>query len=125
MKLRRGEGATVVKVVALLLACLAGCGSSVDHTVSAKNYDRSCADVVDCFAIYEGQLGCCGLSVTCPNTAISTDALARYMSDAARASMCSVQPPCPSGGGCTGGRVACTSGVCALLFPSDAGAARD
>ena len=84
--------------------------------------DVTCVDVIDCVPVYEGLVGCCGLDVTCPNTAIRADQLPKYMSDADQASKCDVEPPCPSGAQCSGGRIACTNGVCALLEPTTDGA---
>jgi hypothetical protein len=114
---------TLAKRLRIALALfVVGCGSTADgesHHVSA-NYDRKCASVADCVPVFEGTVGCCGLALTCPNTAIRADALAQYMSAAERASKCAVQPPCPSGGMCTSGRIVCQAGTCALEVPSDA-----
>src|SRR5471030_694972 len=89
------------------LVAVAACGSSspsATHAVAAKNYPGNCASVADCFAVYEGPVGCCGGG--CPN-----------------AEHCTVQPPClPQGGACATGRVACVSGLCQLEAP-DANAA--
>jgi hypothetical protein len=104
---------------------LAGCGSAAapsNHLIEGKNYDRSCASVADCMPVLEGTLGCCGLALTCPNTAISVDALAKYTSDVERVTKCEGQSTCPARGGanpCTG-RVTCQSGTCALESPPDA-----
>ena len=103
----------------LLLVSLlaAGCGSDSSHDVSAKSYARTCASVADCFAVYEGPVGCCG---SCPNTAIRQDAAAAYMSnfDAAVAATCKgLQPPCAFQR-CPDGRVDCIAGVCQLEMPA-------
>jgi hypothetical protein len=113
--------------VALALT-LAGCGGAAappSHLIEAKNYDRSCASVADCVPIFEGTLGCCGLGATCPNAAISADALPKYASDAQRASTCMVPSACPDIIiRCAAGRITCTEGTCALEQPpSDASAA--
>jgi hypothetical protein len=113
----------VVRGLALSLLLFAACGSSPDHTLSAKNYVRTCVDVIDCVPVYEGTVGCCGISTTCPNTAIRADQLPKYMSDADGASKCDVQPPCLGGRACAGGRIACANGVCELLEPPTDGAA--
>jgi hypothetical protein len=110
------------KLRVALALFLVGCGSTAgteSHHISA-NYDRACASVADCVPVFEGTVGCCGLSLTCPNTAIRADALAKYMSDAERASKCDIQPPCPSGPMCASGRIVCQAGACALEVPSDA-----
>jgi hypothetical protein len=107
----------------LSLLMFAACGGNDAHTLSAKNYVRTCVDVIDCVPVYEGPVGCCGLSLTCPNTAIRADQLPKYTSDADQASRCDVEPPCPSGSQCSGGRIACTNGVCELLEPTKDGAA--
>src|SRR5471030_1412652 len=84
------------------LVAVAACGSSspsATHAVAAKNYPGNCASVADCFAVYEGPVGCCGGG--CPNAAIRADALPKYTSDFATAEHCTVQPPClPQGGAC-------------------------
>jgi len=106
---------------------LVGCGSPAgteSHHISA-NYDRACASVADCVPVFEGTVGCCGLSLTCPNTAIRADALAKYMSDAESASKCDIQPPCPPGGMCTSGRVVCQAGTCSLESPPPDAAATE
>jgi hypothetical protein len=104
----------------LSLLALAACGSSSSHEIAAKSYARNCASVADCFAVYEGAVGCCGGG--CPNAAIRADAVPKYTSDFAAAEHCDVQPPCAVGGQCATGRVACVSSVCQLEMP-DAGAA--
>ena len=112
-------GALLFSIVAV-----AACGSSSPPSgtteIAAKNYARNCASVADCFAVYEGPVGCCGGG--CPNAAIRADAVAKYTSDFVAAEHCDVQPPCFVGGACATDRVACVSGVCQLETP-DAGAA--
>jgi hypothetical protein len=108
----------------LVATAIAACSaSSPPSSVAAKNYDRRCASLADCVAVYEGQVGCCG-GGGCPNTAIAQVALAKYNVDLARAGTCSgVQPPCPNRlpVACQDGRVACDNGVCTLaVVPSDA-----
>ena len=110
------------RLCAALALTLAGCGGAApsNHLIEAKNYDRSCASVADCSPVFEGTLGCCGLALTCPNTAISVNALAKYTSDVDRATKCEALSTCPARGGpnpCTG-RVTCQSGTCALEMPS-------
>ena len=109
--------------LALSLFLVAACDGSVNHTLSATSYVRTCVDVIDCVPVYVGPVGCCGIGITCPNTAIRADQLPRYMSDADAAGKCSVQPPCPGGLMCPDGRVACTNGVCEILQPDSDGAA--
>jgi len=111
--------------LALSLLLLAACGDSTNHTLAAKNYVRTCVDVIDCVPVYEGPVGCCGLAVTCPNTAIRADQLPKYMSDANQAAKCEVEPPCPETTRCLDGRVACSNGTCALLEPGTGGAPSD
>ncbi|SRR5260221_13671119 len=110
----------------LLLSATARCGSDASKgSIAAKNYDRKCTSVADCFPVYEGPVGCCGGA--CPNTAIRQDALTKYMSDFDRAvtSVChGLIPPCPAGPICDQemGRVTCDNAVCQLEGPSaDAG----
>jgi hypothetical protein len=117
-------GATLAGLAAVLVLTLAGCGGAApsNHLIEGKNYDRSCASVADCMPVLEGTLGCCGLALTCPNTAISVDALAKYTSDVDRATKCEGQSTCPGRGGANPcmGRVTCQSGTCALESPPDA-----
>jgi hypothetical protein len=113
----------LARVSSLCLLAMAACGSSsspATHEIAAMSYARNCASVADCFAVYEGPVGCCGGG--CPNAAIRADALAKYTSDFVAAEHCDVQPPCAVGGACGTDRVACVSGVCQLETP-DAGAA--
>ena len=110
-------------IASAMVACAADPPPS---SVAAKSYDRTCASVVDCVAVYEGHVGCCGGG--CPNSAIAEVALAKYTGDFDRAASCGgVQPPCPQidstrpGSACPDGRVGCDNGVCTLLMaPSDA-----
>jgi hypothetical protein len=107
----------IAVLVAGLATLAAACGPT-SHAVAAKDYPRSCVDVIDCAPITEGVIGCCGLEA-CPNAAIRADALARYMSDLTeRTPTCSPSPPCAPPPTCAGGRIACTDGVCALLEPT-------
>ncbi|HTA19009.1 MAG TPA: hypothetical protein VK989_06935 [Polyangia bacterium] len=110
------------RALILTLFMFTSCGGADSHTLSANNYVRTCVDVIDCVPVYEGPVGCCGLAVTCPNAAIRSDQLPKYMSDADQASKCDVEPPCVPSPMCVGGRVACTNGACALLEPTDGGA---
>jgi len=110
----------------LVATAITACGASSRPTsVAAKNYDRKCGSVADCVPVYEGPVGCCGVS-GCPNTAISQVALAKYTFDFSRATNCGGMQACPNGtrlGGnaCQDGRVACDNGVCILAMPpSDA-----
>jgi|SRR5450432_3197374 len=111
---------------AALALTLAGCGGTAatppNHLIEAKNYDRACASVAECAPVLEGTLGCCGLALTCPNTAISVNALAKYTSDVDRATKCEGMSTCPGRGGANPcmGRVTCQSGTCALESPPDA-----
>jgi hypothetical protein len=108
-----------------LLSLLAGCGAeSTSHVLAAKNYDRTCTSVADCFPVYEGPV-VCGVG-GCPNAAIRQDALAKYTVDFHRASVCPANHPPFDGdtGGpsCPEGRVACENAVCQLeVQASDAG----
>jgi hypothetical protein len=89
-------------------------GAAAERSVTAADYARACDIVDDCKAIYEGQLGCCGLG--CPNTAIRQDAFAQYDKDVgARNPLCIPTPGCVPPSPCTSGRLACTNGTCALL----------
>jgi hypothetical protein len=99
----------------------AACGSGTPaHYVDTKSYGRTCTTVADCFAVYEGPVGCCGGG--CPNTAIRADLLPKYMSAFDEAMKCSVQPPCPPPDPslCVG-RLSCDNGVCQLEQRTDAG----
>jgi hypothetical protein len=113
----------MIQCLWLLVAC--GGGSNAGHSVAAKDYDRACEDVAECFPVFEGALSCCSTQA-CPNTAIREDKVATYMSDVdARRPMCAspVTPgTCRSQTACSAGRVECASGVCTLVFPSDGSA---
>jgi hypothetical protein len=112
-------------------ACLAAC-SKGPTSIAASSYDRSCATVADCAAVYEGPVSCCGTGVGCDNTAISQRALAAYSSGVASAmqnacggnSVCNGGGPSPGGSPspCGTGRIACTNGLCELDTPPADGA---
>jgi hypothetical protein len=106
----------------LLVVLAAACGSSAPTgSISASSYDRRCTTVADCFPVYEGVVGCCG--VGCPNTAVRQDQATQYMSDVNRleAASCMKQAtPCPQPL-CDGDRLQCASGVCQLEAPADGG----
>ena len=111
----------LILLVSAGLACGKGAAPSPGHSIAAKEFDQSCADVVDCFPIYEGVVSCCSTQ-PCPNAAIRQDNVAAYMAEvAARMPACTapVTPgtcrPLPA---CTSERVACAHGVCALESPA-------
>jgi hypothetical protein len=115
------RGLVGVSFLCFVAVAVAVCGSSTptaspsnSHTVAAKNYANNCASVADCFAVYEGPVGCCGGG--CPNAAIRADAVPKYTSDFNTATpVCNPRPPCAAPGlGCNDGRVACVSGACAF-----------
>jgi hypothetical protein len=85
--------------------------------LTASDYARTCQEVADCIAVYEGPLGCCGGS--CPNAAISAAAANDYARDVNRRSpQCSQVIPCPPVSPvCPGGRIACQDGLCVLHTP--------
>jgi hypothetical protein len=110
-------------VSSLYVLAMAACGSSsppATHEIAAASFARNCASVADCFAVYEGSVGCCCCG--CPNAAIRADALPKYTSDLASAETCDIPTSCPGGRTCATGRVACVSGECQLETP-DASAA--
>jgi hypothetical protein len=78
----------------LLMALLAGCGSSTTtHTVAISASGKSCTTDSDCVPAFEGPVGCCGPD--CPNSAINMASYAAYQADLARANpMCYPPPPC-------------------------------
>jgi hypothetical protein len=123
-KLRAMFGARgLIGALLLSFVAVAGCGSSSPssgtHEIAAKNYASNCASVADCFAVYEGPIGCCGGG--CPNAAIRADALPKYTTDFDHAApTCNPPPPCDPPSPCATGRIACVSGVCALEAPDAA-----
>jgi len=115
-----------VRVGGLILMLVSGvaCGGASSPAISAKDFDRVCAGVVDCFPVYEGVLSCC-TDQRCPNAAIRQDNVAMYTTEVdARTPMCTgpltpgnCLPP-----SCAAGRAACVNGLCALEVPSADGA---
>lgn len=85
-------------------------GDSVgSSTISASDFDRSCAADADCLAVYEGSL--CGCA--CPNAAIAAKDASEYASRAEDArKSCSSNETCVAD--CRAVSAKCSSGTCAL-----------
>ena len=99
-----------------LVAAIGGChagGSLSDlnenHSISASEFQQSCAVDSDCVAVYQGTLTCCGGS--CPNAAVNQVGYSAYASAvASRTPMCNPEPPCAALS-CLAGAI-CSNGTC-------------
>jgi hypothetical protein len=105
---------TVATAVAAF-APLHHCSTSGSCTISASNYDQSCAQDTDCIAAFSGSF-CGGHACACENSAINASAQAQYEADLqnAHAPKCPCPAPPP---------VACNQGTCGLRTsgPADGG----
>ena len=97
MSLKRMAGV----LAASLGVALAGCG----HTISADDYDRTCAADADCVVIFTGDVCGCG----CNTGGINKKDLDKSEADR-KAVTCVSRPVC---GACQGTVAVCSSGKCA------------
>lgn len=126
---RNSGGASYVNacatVIGLSIAVILAASCRKDApSISATDYDQSCSAPGDCAGVFEGTVGCCGVSNQCPNAAIRRSDLPRYMSDvASRVPTCDPPPPCAppvSSGACPDRVVTCQQSSCRLVAGADA-----
>lgn len=96
-------------IATLFVVSAIGCGSSSPKRLSLGDYDRACATVADCAAVFFSDTGCCRSS--CPNAVIGASELARFQHDVMGQS-CAQSPPCTRPSTCPDGRVQCVQGLC-------------
>src|SRR5690349_2956284 len=123
MGLRARTSTLASTLTALLLAAL-GCTPSGPAPLTPERYDRKCATVFDCQAVYVGPVDCC--SIPCANTALNLDAVTQLTMDIADevASKCQIEETqCPVLPICAAGSVECVHGACAYTPPARDGGA--
>ncbi|HVX93931.1 MAG TPA: hypothetical protein VHK47_03380 [Polyangia bacterium] len=112
------------RALALAFAAALGCTPSGPAPLTLERYDRKCATVFDCEAVYVGPVDCC--SIPCANTALNLDAVTLLTTDIAEevASKCQTEEPrCPAVPRCAPGGVDCVHGGCAYTPPAADGGA--